>query len=94
MISHQVKELVESIKFEKGKEEYGWATYEAVVENTTNIDFEYLSLEINLLDKENVTVESEYADTQNFDKGSKAKFSFMTDQKFKKIKIADYEYSE
>lgn len=88
----QVKELVKSIKFEKVEEEYDWATYEAVVENTTNIDFESLYLEINLLDKDKVIIDNQFVDVQNFNKGAKAKFKFSTDQKFKKIKIADYEY--
>lgn len=80
-----INNLVSGLDFEVTKEEYGWKTYSATLENTTDYDITDLSLEINLLDGEGVIVETAYADANNVKKGQKAKLEFETDAKFEKL---------
>lgn len=83
----EVQQLVNSIKFELKKDDYGYKTYSAVVENTTGISFEYMNLEINLLDEDGVIVESTYSSVENFNSGSKARFEFDTMEEFETYEI-------
>ena len=86
-LTKQIDELKKSIEFEKVEQEYEWAYYEAVVENTTEKTFDYFSIEINLMDADGVIIESTYATVDNWRPGKKAKFEFMTDAEFE-----SYEY--
>ena len=78
----EVQQLVNSIEFELKEDDDGYKTYSAVVENTTDIDFDYIDLEINLLDADGVIIESTYSDVNNFNSGSKARFEFETMEDF------------
>lgn len=78
----KLDELLNSAKFECVKEEGGWKTYSAIIENTTGITFTTLQVYINLLDQDGVIVETEYDDISNFQSGQKAKLEFLTDQTF------------
>lgn len=82
-----VKKLVKHIEFEKVSDEYGYKEYSATVKNKTGIDFNYFTLEINLIDDEDVIVETTYAGIQNWKDGDKAKFRFGTEQDFTDMDI-------
>lgn len=91
----EINNIVDSAEFKKVKEEYDWAYYEAVLENTTGKDFQYFTLEINLLDEDGVVVESTYAPVDNWKNNQKVKFQFSTDKKFKTMKFSsDYYIDE
>ena len=91
----EIKNIVDSAEFKKVKEEYDWAYYEAVLENTTGKDFQYFTIEINLLDEYGVVVESTYAPVDNWKNNQKVKFQFSTDKKFKTMKFSsDYYIDE
>lgn len=84
-----IDKLVKGLDFEVTEDDgYGWKTYSATFENTTDYDVADLSLEINLLDSEGVIVGTEYADVSNVKKGQKAKLKFETDTKFEKVEPA------
>lgn len=85
----QIKKMISSIKFNKVDGENGsWPTYEVTLENTAGVTFEYFNLQISLLDKSGVIVESVTTNTiQNWKNGTKAKFSFSTDKEFEKMDI-------
>lgn len=87
-----VRELMNTTKFEKTASDYGWKTYTAVVENTTDETFDYFSFEIKLFDKDGVTIENQSAYTENWAPGDKAKFTFETDESFSKMEISNCEY--
>ncbi len=87
-----VRNFINTTKFKKTKSDYGWNTYSAVVENTTDQNFSYFSFEIKLLDKDGVTIETQYASTDNWNSGDKAKFYFETNSKFKTLKIEQCNY--
>lgn len=90
----KVQALVESIEFGLAEDDgYGWKTYNAVVENTTEMTFSYFNLTINLLDQDDVIVETTYANVSNWGKGQKVKFEFMTDKEFAATQVGA-EYSE
>lgn len=86
-----VKTMTDAIKFEKVDSSSSWKKYQAVVENTSGIDFSYYDLSINLLDKDGVIVETEHANVANWGKGQKAKFEFSSNKEFTSTSIvADY----
>lgn len=85
-IKSKVDEMLKSIKFEKVKEEYDWKDYEAVVENTTGVDFESFFLDIKLVDSDGVIVESiPVSPNGAWNKDQKVKLTFSTDKDFEKI---------
>ena len=82
----KINEMIKKIKFEKVKEEYDWKDYEAVVENTSGIDFDSFFLDVKLLDADGVIVESvPVALSGSWNKGQKVKLTFSTDKDFEKI---------
>lgn len=86
-----VKTMTDAIKFEKVDNSSSWKKYQAIVENTTDIDFTYYDLSINLLDKDGVIVDTEHANVSNWGKGQKAKFEFSSNKEFTSTSIvADY----
>lgn len=81
----QVDELLKNVDFKETKNEDGWKTYEAVVENTTDANFTDFSANVNLMDKDGVQVESQSVYVSDWNKGAKAKFTFETDKDFKTV---------
>ncbi|MGL4876130.1 MAG: hypothetical protein ACRC30_15935 [Clostridium sp.] len=73
------EDLIGKIKFKKSKE-YDWTKYEAVLENTSDINFETLSYNVQVKDKDGVVVDNGYLHLENFNKGSKQKVDFSTDK--------------
>lgn len=87
----QIRKMVKKIQFEQVSNDF-FKEYEAIVENTTDIDFSSFSLDINLFDGDGIIIESSYASVSNFRSGSKAKFSFSTTEDFATYVIEDYDY--
>jgi len=82
-----VDKICKKMKFER-TDEYQYA---AVVENTADFNFKTFQVRVNLLDKDDVIVESTYASVNNWETGQKAKFDFWYDGEFKKISVkSDY----
>ena len=89
-----IKQMIAGIEFEETEASYGYKTYAAVVENTTEFSFDYVSLTINLTE-DDVVVESAYSSINNWEAGQKAKFEFTTDKAFDKYKVTgDWYISE
>ena len=87
----KIDELLNSFDFEETNNDYSYKTYNAIVENTTGIDFDIFSININLLDEDGVLVETAYASFNNWSSGVKAKFEFMTDKDFSSTEVhGDY----
>lgn len=86
-----IKDFITSITFVKNENESNeyMQKYEAIVENTTQYTFKSFSISINLINSEGVTVETTYANTQNWKPGSKVKLEFMTDKEFTTTEIAE-----
>lgn len=81
-----MKKLVKSLDFELAEDDgYGWKTYIATLDNTSDYDIKDISVDVNLLDKEGTIIATEYASARNVAKGKKAKLEFNTDEDFKKI---------
>ena len=83
----EVQKLINSIEFELKEDDDGFKTYSAVVENTTDINFDYIDLEINLLDADGIIIESTYSNVNNLNSGSKARFEFQTMEDFESYDI-------
>lgn len=90
----KVQALIGSIEFTLAEDDgYGWKTYNAVVENTTDMNFSYFGLDINLLDQDDVILETTYANVSNWNSGQKVKFEFTTEKEFVATQISG-EYTE
>lgn len=83
----EIEKLVSKLDFEVTKEDYGWKTYQAVLENTTEYNIKNLSLEISLLDADGVIVSTQYCNADNVSKGQKARLEFETDETFDKYEV-------
>lgn len=83
--SKEVEAMAKNIEFELESNEGTWKEYKAVVENTTEIDFSYFELSIKLIDKDGVTIDTTFDNTENWNSGEKVRFEFMTDKEFNKI---------
>lgn len=86
-----IQKWINSFEFEMVSDEYDWKTYQCITENSTGVDFDYVSLSINLIDKDGVVIESTYSSMGNIKNGAKVKFEFMTDADFESYEVtADY----
>ena len=78
-----INSMLQNIQFQEVTDDgFGWRTYQAVVENTTGIDFKTLQININLLDADGVIVETTYDQVSSFNNGAKVQFEFSTDKEF------------
>lgn len=72
-----IDNLIANATWEPIDDGYGYVTYTAVVENTSDYDFKDISLNIGLYDSDDVRSES-YAGAQSWKKGEKVKFEVYT----------------
>ena len=88
-VKNKVTSMVDNIKFVYKSEPYDdtYKKYQATVENTTGVDLENFSGQVNLVDDSGVTVSSTYVSTDNWKAGSKVLFEFTTDKIFTKTVI-------
>ena len=92
----QVQDIMADIVFNKNKEESSDSYYqfEAIVENTTETDFEYFELDISLYDGNGVVVDTPYCTVDTWKVGQKIKFTFSTSENFEKYEINGAEWYE
>lgn len=64
-----------------------WKDYRAVLENTTNYDIEYLSVQVNLLNGDGVIIDNTWVSAENVSKGQKVYLEFSTDKDFSDIEL-------
>lgn len=93
-VSMKTSEWMKKIKFEKVEDEYGYATYRAILENTSSTDFDYFDFTIGLVDKDGVTIDTVESYVENWNSGEKARFEFTADEPFEKkvIKYASWDF--
>lgn len=80
------EKLATEIEFSKGQE-YGIIKYEAVVENTSDFDFQSISYIVDFLDSDGVVVDSDTLYVDNFNKGTKKKVEVSTTKKHEKVNV-------
>ena len=86
-----LESLVAGLQFELVENDYGWKKYEAVLENTTDYDITTMSIDVSLLDKDGVILETQYTSADNVAKGQKARLEFSTEQDFDRYELVlDY----
>jgi hypothetical protein len=85
--------ILKKAKFKLKDESYGQKTYAAVVENTSSNTFDYFSLVVKLKDKDGVVVDTQEPNTSKWTPGTKTRFEFTTDKKFKTISVEYAEWS-
>ena len=82
-----IQQMLGTIQFEEVEDNGGYKTYQAVVENTTGIDFDTFNITINLLDSDGVIVETTYDNVSAFTQGAKVQFEFITDKEFASTQV-------
>ena len=90
----QTDKITQSIEFKLKNDDYGYKTYEGIIENTTDKAFASVSISINLLDKDGVIISTEYAYVENVAVGKKAKVDFMTDKSFASYEVTAEYYTQ
>ena len=84
-----IEEMLNAVTFEMFNDDgYGLKTYQGIIENTTGIDFNNMSFNINLLDGDGVIVETTYDQISAFAKGAKARCEIITDKDFSFTQIS------
>lgn len=83
-----IQQMLDGIQFDEVDDNGGYKTYQAVVENTTGIDFNTLNITINLLNSDGVIVETAYDNVSAFAQGAKVQFEFMTDKEFTSTQVS------
>lgn len=88
--------LVASVPFEKQNDGYGLITYSAIVENTTGVDFENVSMTLGLYDADGVRAEDAYIGTTSWAAGERVKFETVSeiDAAETRISIDYYEVAD
>lgn len=87
------QKILKSAKFKLEKNDYGYKTYSAVIKNPSESTFKYFVININLDDKDGVTVDTQAPSTDNWEPGTKHRFEFGTNKKFKDINIKSCSWS-
>lgn len=91
----EVNAILSNMNFKKDKDSSSdWKNYNAIVKNTSDIDFDSFVADVNLLDKDGVIVESTTVYVNSWKQGAKTKFTFSTDKNFDKISVEKAEWSE
>lgn len=94
-IKTTIDSMMQNLTIEVTKDESGWKTYEAVLENNTGKDFDYFQITLNIYDSDKVQIDSLYDQMQNWKNGTKAKFEFSTDKDFSSYDAkADYNITQ
>lgn len=85
-----IDKFISSIAFKAATDndpESDYKSYNTIIENTTSLNFKDFSLNVKLIDKDGVTVDTQYVSTQDFQKGQKVKLEFETDKPFVKTDL-------
>lgn len=82
-----IRPLLEKVSFKEVENSYGWKTYQAVIENTTTLNFSYFAFDVDLIDEDGVTIATEYAMVENWESGEKVRFEFSTDEEFVEMNV-------
>lgn len=85
-LRNQIEELSKTVEFKLENDSSSYKEYIAIVENTTDMEFEYFYFDIKLIDEDGVTVDTTQANTSNWEPGEKVRFEFSTDKTFDEIK--------
>lgn len=90
---NELDKILNNIKFELDKNDYGWKYYSTIQENTTNKDITYINMVIKLKDENGITIEEQYIYLDSWKKGEKVKMEFSTEKEFVDTEITvDYSY--
>ena len=71
------EKLIYEIVFEKTTGDYGDNIYTAIVENTSDFEFEYLSYDVQIKDSEGVVISNDFIYLENFTPGTKQKVELL-----------------
>lgn len=87
-VEEAIETLVSGLSFEKTDDGYGWYTYAAIGENTSDYNFGNVTLTLALYDADGVKAEDTYASTSSWASGEKVRFETMSDVDAQDIKVS------
>lgn len=87
-VEEEIQKMLSAIQFKVVEDDgSGYKTYQAVIENTTSVDFQSLQVSINLLNADGVIVETTWDQVSAFKQGAKVQFEFSTDKEFASTQV-------
>lgn len=87
-----INSLLTGLVFELSESSYGYKTYKTTLTNTAGVDFDHISLEIDLIDENGTIIDQTYASTGSLANGKSIILEFMTDKVFTKYEITPSYY--
>ena len=73
------EQLAQQITFEKSTDEFGYVTYTAIVENTSDVEFDSIFYDVQFKDAEGIVVGNDIVLLENFAPGIKQKVELSGD---------------
>jgi len=86
-----IADIIANLDFELAEGDDWSETYEAVVENTTDVEFASFILEVTLIDADGVAIDTTFASAANWSPGQSVRFDFMVFEEFESVEI-EYSY--
>jgi len=86
-----IADMMDGLEFELTEDDGWMASYETVVENTTNVEFSSFTIEVTLFDADGVAIDTTFAHASSWSPGQSNRFDFTAFEEFESMEIG-YSY--
>lgn len=93
-IENSVSDMIKNAELKLVSSGYGYKDYEVILENKTSVKFSSFELDVKLKDSDGIIVDTLVDFEDNWEPGTKVKFTFNTDQDFKSYEFVTSYYTE
>ena len=93
-IENSISDMIKNEEIKLLSSEYGYKDYEVILENKTSVKFSSFELDVKLKDNDGIIVDTLVDFEDNWEPGTKVKFTFNTDQDFKSYEFVTSYYTE
>ena len=93
-IENSISDMIKNAELKLVSSEYGYKDYEVILENKTSVKFSSFVLDVKLKDNDGIIVDTLVDFEDNWEPGTKVKFTFNTDQDFKSYEFVTSYYTE
>ncbi len=93
-IENSISDMIKNAELKLVSSEYGYKDYEVILENKTSVKFSSFELDVKLKDNDGIIVDTLVDFEDNWEPGTKVKFTFNTDQDFKSYEFVTSYYTE
>ena len=93
-IENSISDMIKNAELKLVSSEYGYKDYEVILENSTSVKLSSFELDVKLKDNDGIIVDTLVDFEDNWEPGTKVKFTFNTDQDFKSYEFVTSYYTE